>query len=117
MSHYVWSPGRQKLVAAIGVVTLGFVLTITTSFAASSRSHFCRAYARDYSMRYSAGGAMGGIVRGALGGAAIGGIVDGGRGARRGAGAGAIVGGASRGIQRSALYDRAYAHCMRGRWP
>jgi hypothetical protein len=43
--------------------------------------------------------------------------VDGGRGARRGAGAGAIVGGASRGIQRSALYDRAYAHCMRGRWP
>lgn len=73
--------------------------------------------ARDYSMRYSAGGAMGGVVRGALGGAAIGGIVGGGRGARRGAGAGAIVGGASRGIQRSTFYDRAYAHCMRGRWP
>jgi hypothetical protein len=116
LSHFVWSPGSKKLVAAIGIATLGFVLTITTSFA-SSRSQFCRSYARDYSMRYSAGGAMGGVVRGALGGAAIGGIVGGGRGARRGAGAGAIVGGASRGIQSSTLFDRAYAHCMRGRWP
>jgi uncharacterized protein YcfJ len=116
LSHFVWSPGSKKLVAAIGIATLGFVLTITTSFA-SSRSQFCRSYARDYSMRYSAGGAMGGVVRGALGGAAIGGIVGGGRGARRAAGAGAIVGGASRGIQSSTLFDRAYAHCMRGRWP
>ena len=27
------------------------------------------------------------------------------------------AGGASRGIQRSVLFDRAYARCMHGRWP
>ena len=105
------------MIAVIGFAALGIALPITASFAQSSRSHFCREYARDYSMRYSRGGAMGGVVRGALGGAVIGGIVDGGRGVGRGAGAGAIVGGASRGIQRSTLFDRAYARCIRGRWP
>src|SRR5262249_45580982 len=109
--------GWRKTIVVIGFVALGGALPITTSFAQSSRSQFCREYARDYSMRYSRGGAMGGVVRGALGGAVIGGIVDGGRGASRGAGAGAIVGGASRGIQRSTLFDRAYDRCMRRRWP
>src|SRR6185312_15252507 len=89
----------------------------TTSSAQWSRSDSCREYARDYSMRYSRDGFMGGVVRGALGGAVIGGIAGGGRGAGRGAGAGALLGGATRGIQSSTLFDRAYSRCMRGRWP
>ena len=117
MSYYIRSLGWRRLTVAIGFASLGITLTVSTSFAQSSRSGFCREYARDYSMRYSRGGIMGGVVRGALGGAVIGGIVDGGRGAGRGAGAGALVGGASRGIQSSTLFDRAYARCMRGRWP
>jgi uncharacterized protein YcfJ len=111
-------PLRWRQVAiAISFTALGVALPVTASFAQSSRSHFCREYARDYSLRYSRGGAMGGVVRGALGGAVIGGIVNGGRGAGRGAGAGALIGGASRGIQSSTLFDRAYSHCMRNRWP
>jgi hypothetical protein len=117
MGCYAWSPAWRQLAVAIGFVSLGLTLSVPTSFAQSSRAGFCREYARDCSMRYSRGGIMGGVVRGALGGAVIGGIVDGGRGAGRGAGAGALVGGASRGIQSSTLFDRAYARCMRGRWP
>lgn len=109
--------GWQRLALGLSIAMLGIALPITASFAQSSRSGFCREYARDYAQRYSRGGAMGGVVRGALGGAVIGGIVDGGRGAGRGAGAGAILGGASRGIQSSTLFDRAYSHCMRNRWP
>jgi uncharacterized protein YraI len=90
-------------------------LSPSTATSVAPSSSFCRAYARDYSLRYSAGGAMGGVVRGALGGAVIGGIANGTPG--RGASIGAGVGGVSRGLQRSALYDRAYADCMRGRWP
>jgi uncharacterized protein YcfJ len=117
MRRFIYLSEWRQLTIAICFAALGVALPITASFAQSSRSHFCREYARDYSLRYSRGGAMGGVVRGALGGAVIGGIVNGGRGARRGAGAGALVGGASRGIQSSTLFDRAYSHCMRNRWP
>jgi uncharacterized protein YcfJ len=117
MRRFIYLSEWRQLTIAICFAALGVALPITASFAQSSRSHFCREYARDYSLRYSRGGAMGGVVRGALGGAVIGGIVNGGRGAGRGAGAGALVGGASRGIQSSTLFDRAYSHCMRNRWP
>lgn len=117
MRRFICLSGWRQLATAICFATLGVAVPITASFAQSSRSHFCREYARDYSLRYSRGGAMGGVVRGALGGAVIGGIVNGGRGAGRGAGAGALIGGASRGIQSSTLFDRAYSHCMRNRWP
>jgi uncharacterized protein YcfJ len=117
MNSYILSPRRKRLAVATCFALLGFALPLSNSFAQSSRSDFCRDYARDYSFRYSRGGIMGGVVRGALGGAIIGGIVDGGRGAGRGAGAGAILGGASRGIDSSTLFDRAYRRCMRGRWP
>lgn len=115
--HHVSSLGWRKLIAGIASIALGITVSSMDAFAQSSRSQFCRDYARDYSMRYSRGGIMGGVVSGALGGAVIGGIVNGGRGAGRGAGAGAILGGASRGIQSSTLFDRAYSRCMRGRWP
>jgi uncharacterized protein YcfJ len=117
MRRFICQSGWRQLAIAFSIAALGVALPLTTSFAQSSRSHFCREYARDYSLRYSRGGAMGGVVRGALGGAVIGGIVNGGRGAGRGAGAGALIGGASRGIQSSTLFDRAYSHCMRNRWP
>ncbi len=110
-------PRWQRLALGVSFIMFVIALPMTATFAQSSRSHFCREYARDYSLRYSRGGAMGGVVRGALGGAVIGGIVNGGRGAGRGAGAGALIGGASRGIQSSTLFDRAYSHCMRNRWP
>ena len=117
MRRFICPSGWRQIAVAICLAVLGVVLPTNGSFAQSSRSHFCREYARDYSLRYSRGGAMGGVVRGALGGAVIGGIVNGGRGAGRGAGAGALLGGASRGIQSSTLFDRAYSHCMRNRWP
>lgn len=107
----------KKMVVIAGLATLIVALPMTTSFAAPSRSSYCRAYANDYSLRYSAGGAMGGVVRGAAGGALVGSIAGGGRGARRGALAGATVGGVSRRIQRSSLYEHAYARCMHRRWP
>jgi uncharacterized protein YcfJ len=117
MRRFICPSGWRQFAIAFSISAIGVALPLTASFAQSSRSHFCREYARDYSLRYSRGGAMGGVVRGALGGAVIGGIVNGGRGAGRGAGAGALIGGASRGIQSSTLFDRAYSHCMRNRWP
>ena len=71
MGCYAWSPAWRQLAVAIGFVSLGFTLSVPTSFAQSSRAGFCREYARDYSMRYSRGGIMGGVVRGALGGAVL----------------------------------------------
>lgn|SRR6185312_4972147 len=114
MNCSIRSSQWQRLAAATCFALLAFT---TTSSAQWSRSDSCREYARDYSMRYSRDGFMGGVVRGALGGAVIGGIAGGGRGAGRGAGAGALLGGATRGIQSSTLFDRAYSRCMRGRWP
>src|SRR5260221_12927111 len=113
MKRYNLPVRWQKLFVVIGLAALTSLLPMPTA----SASSFCRAYARDYSLRYSAGGAMGGVVRGALGGALVGGVVNGGRGARRGAGGGALAGGSSRGSQRAVVYDRAYARCLRGRWP
>ena len=74
MGCCAWSPAWRQLAVAIGFVSLGLTLSVSTSLAQSSRAGFCREYARDYSMRYSSGGIMGGVVRGALGGAVIGGL-------------------------------------------
>jgi len=59
--------GWKKLAVIACLATIVFLLPMTISFAASSRSSYCRAYAHDYSLPYSAGGAMGGVVRGAVG--------------------------------------------------
>ena len=88
-----------KLGFAAGLATLGSSLVITTSFAQSSAD--CRAYAEDYSYRYSADSVWGEAFR-------VGG---------RRAGATAIAANRSRSLQRSTLFDRAYARCMRGLWP
>ena len=90
---------RRLLVAAV-FATLGSTLAITSSLAQSSEN--CRAYAEDYSYRYSVDSVWGDVFRVA--------------GGRR-AGVNAIAAKRARGLQRSALFDNAYARCMRGRWP
>jgi hypothetical protein len=100
MKHRNLLAGRRKLFVAIVLVTFGSALTTTTSFAQSSAN--CRAYAEDYSLRYSAGSAWGDAFR-ILGG-------------RRGA-VSAMAADRSRRLQKSTLFDNAYARCMRGRWP
>ena len=64
MRRFICLSGWQQIAIAIIFMALGVALPITEFFAQSSRSHFCREYARDYSLRYSRGGAMGGVVRG-----------------------------------------------------
>ena|SRR6185437_7368524 len=92
----LWS-GWRKLIVAAGLATLGSsVLVITSSFAQSSAN--CRAYAEDYSLRYSAPRWNFNI------------------GGRR-AGGSALAAHRSRALQRSTLFDNAFARCMRGRWP
>jgi hypothetical protein len=97
MTHDNLRAGLRRLVVAAGLATLGSsVLVITSSFAQSSET--CRAYAEDYSLRYSAP------------------MWNFNMGGRR-AGVGALAAQRSRALQRSTLFDNAYARCMRGRWP
>jgi hypothetical protein len=97
MKHDNLCSGWRKLVVAVGLATLGSsVLAITSSFAQPSAN--CRAYAEDYSLRYSEPRWNFNI------------------GGRR-AGASALAAHRSRALQRSTLFDNAYARCMRGRWP
>jgi hypothetical protein len=83
----------KKVFVASDLATLGSVLAITTSLADTSAN--CRAYAEDYSVRYSAGGIWDNVFRV--------------RGRRSGS---AMAADRSRRLQRSALFDRACAHCM-----
>lgn len=100
MKHRNFLAGPRKLLIATVLVTFGSALTISTSFAQSSAN--CRAYAEDYSLRYSDGSAWGNAFR-----------IPGGR---RGA-VNAMAAERSRRLQKSTLFDNAYARCMRGRWP
>jgi hypothetical protein len=98
-----WDMERQnwlwkKLFVATGLATLGSVLAITTSFADTSAS--CRAYAEDYSVRYSSGSIWDDVFRV--------------RGRPSGS---AMAADMSRRLQKSRLFNKAYAHCMRDRWP
>jgi hypothetical protein len=90
--------GWRKLVVAAGLATLGSTLAITTSFAGTSAD--CRAYPEDYSLRYSAGSIWDDVFRV--------------RGRPTGS---AMVADKSQRLQRSALFNKAYAHCMHDRWP
>ena len=90
--------GRRKLAVSAGLVMLGSLLAISTSFAQSPEN--CRAYAEDYSYRYSAPWAS----------------LNFGIGGRR-AGVSALAANRAHGIEKSKLFDNAYARCMRGRWP
>jgi hypothetical protein len=98
-----WDMKRQnwlwkKLIVVTGLATLGSVLAITTSFADTSAN--CRAYADDYSVRYSAGSIWDDVFRV--------------RGRPSGT---AMAADRSRRLQRSTLFNKAYAHCMSDRWP
>jgi hypothetical protein len=95
-----WDMKRKKWlwIVATGLATLGSVLAITTSFADTSAN--CRAYADDYSVRYSAGSIWDDVFR------------------VRGRPSGhAMAADRSRRLQRSRLFNKAYAHCMSDRWP
>jgi hypothetical protein len=96
MKRQNWA--RRKLLVATGLATLGYVLAITTSFAGTSAN--CRAYAEDYSVRYSAGSVWDDVFR-----------------VRGRPSASAMVVDRSQRLQRSTLFDKAYAHCMHDRWP
>ena len=99
MNHRDLLAGRRKSVVAAVLVSFGSALTITTALAQSSAN--CRAYAEDYSFRYSASIAWGEAFR-----------VSRRRGAAR-----AMAVDRSRRLEKSTLFDSAYARCMRGRWP
>jgi hypothetical protein len=88
----------KKVVAAFGLATLGSVPAVTTSLADNSAN--CRAYAEDYSVRYSAGSIWDDVFRV--------------RGRPSGS---AMAADRSRRLQKSALFNKAYAHCMQDRWP
>jgi len=88
----------KKLFVASGLGVLGSVLAITTSIADASAN--CRTYAEDYSARYSAGSIWDDVFRVR------------GRPSRS-----AMAADRSRRLQKSALFNRAYAHCMQDRWP
>jgi len=87
--NWLW----KKLIVVTGLATLGSVLAITTSFADTSAN--CRAYADDYSVRYSAGSIWDDVFRV--------------RGRPSGT---AMAADRSRRLQRSTLFNKAYAHCM-----
>ena len=89
----------RRFIVATGLATLGSVLAITASFADTSAN--CRAYAEDYSLRYSAGSIWDDIFR-------VGG---------RRAAVSAMAADRSRRVQKSKLFDNAYARCMQGKWP
>ncbi len=86
--------------------------------AVAQNSAHCDGYARDYAQRNSRGHVAGGAVIGAIGGALIGGIVGGGgaagAGALIGGGTGAIIGSDRKSRDYNALYNQAFASCMRG---
>ena len=88
----------RKLVVSAGLGMLGSLLVISSSFAQSSEN--CRAYAEDYSLRYSAPWAS----------------LNFGIGGRR-AGVSAMAANRAHGLEKSKLFDNAYARCMRGQWP
>jgi len=92
--NWIW----RNLAVAGGIATLGSVLAITPSFAQSSAN--CRAYAEDYSLRYSAGSVWDDVFR-----------------VRGRPTASAMVADKSQRLQRSALFNKAYAHCMHDQWP
>ena len=92
--NWLW----KKVFVASGLATLGSVLAITTSLADTSAN--CHAYAEDYSVRYSAGSIWDNVFRV--------------RGRPSGS---AMAADRSRRLQKSALFNRAYAHCMQDRWP
>jgi hypothetical protein len=91
--------GWRKLLVAAGLATFGSALVMAPSFAESSAG--CRAYAEDYSLRYSAGSVWDDVFR---------------VGGRRVA-VSAMAADRSRRLQKSTLFDNAYARCMRGQWP
>lgn len=90
--------GWRKLFVAAGLATLGSALAITASFADTSAN--CRAYAEDYSVRYSAGSIWDDVFR-----------------VRGRPSGGAMAADRSRRLQKSTLFNKAYAHCMRDLWP
>jgi hypothetical protein len=92
--NYGW---RKSFVAA-GLATIGSLLAITTSFANTPAN--CRAYAEDYSLRYSVGSVWDDVFRV--------------RGRPSGS---AMVADRSRRLQKSTLFNKAYAHCMHDQWP
>jgi hypothetical protein len=92
--NWLW----KWLFVASGLGALGSVLAITTSIADTSAN--CQAYAEDYSGRYSAGSIWDDVFRV--------------RGRPSGS---AMAADRSRRLQKSALFNRAYAHCMQDRWP
>jgi len=89
----------RRFIVATGLATLGSVLAITASFADTSAN--CRAYAEDYSARYSAGSIWDDVFR-------VRGRPSSGR---------AMAADRSRRLQKSTLFNKAYAHCMHDRWP
>ena len=100
-----------------GALALSAAVVLPVPSATAQNSAVCDGYARDFADRNSRGHVSRGAGRGAIGGGIIGGIAGGGKGAGIGAlvggGAGAIVGGERKSRDYNALYNQAYANCMR----